>query len=486
MSRYRLSSSAAAALVLFAFIFAVRVWQMTHKHEMHPDEVYSVMISRCNPLFYQSPPDGVYSGAALASMLADSHSMGEDLTGLWRDNADVPHASLYYMMLRVVTDSVDSWNPDAFIRIGGTLNLMLMALAYLLMYRLGNLLFPGRRWAVLAMLALGFGSQSAGDCVLLLREYQLAATAIIWLVWEMVAFMEKRGSTALSAARLILPTVVALSAGYLNAWFLLLAYGASMVWLFASGQRKAAMMLPAVAIIGLLAAVAIYPGFFNFLLHSNPHTRLAFINFSSTMSQTFSRDIVGQTFTVTGLIAIAVAGAVTLWQCRRCGNAAAGGRRRLAIASAVILAALLTVCMVQYTSVLKEVRYSYPFLPLLALIVPVALYGWRGKAAVTAGAALTFFYAGVSITRTPTLDYGWVQRSRHLKHPATLYCLNPNEVSLAVPMLNPYTDYLLTSDTKRSYTSWPSVIVHYKSDKVDRGLYAVVPLTGPLNLLVRK
>ena len=120
--------------ILFLILVAIRVCQMVQKHEMHPDEVYSVMISQCNPHFYRSLPIGAYSGSEITSTLVAAHGVAADIKQLYIDNADAPHASLYYMLLRLVITGIDTWSPPELLLAGCILNLIFFSIAFIFLY----------------------------------------------------------------------------------------------------------------------------------------------------------------------------------------------------------------------------------------------------------------------------------------------------------------------------------------------------------------
>lgn len=478
------------AVISLATVLSVRAFQLCDKQQMHPDEVYSVMISGSNEYFYLPVPDGEYSGAELSGKLLGHNSLADDLQSLYIDNADAPHASLYYMLHRLFLCGIDQWSPQRIIVATGLLNLLLLGLAMLLLMQIGGKLFPGHRWAVLAMTVMAFGCQASGETVVLLREYQLATVAVLWLVYRLLCMVIDGKYSPLSYLWLTLSVTFVLSTGYLNAYFLaslfLLLFIAALVRHSRPDSRKLLISLPCCGLCGIALAWAIYPGFFNFLLHENPHTRLAFANFTSTVSFLFKREIYTQFFTLPGLIFIAaIAIAPVLFKGLRAKSALP--RRNIGMTAALIVLSLLSIILVQYTSILKEARYSYPFIPLMALIVPLVLNSWKKEPARILSVCIILYYLSCSLIQPPRKDYDWGKMQNLLKDGAVIYGVNPNEIPLIMPVLKPEARYRIIShtDTAPHYTKFEICVVRYTPESID-STYNVTPLVGSLKLIKRK
>lgn len=478
------------AVISLATVLSVRAFQLCNKQQMHPDEVYSVMISGCNEYFYLPVPDGDYSGAELSGKLLGHNSLTDDLQSLYTDNADAPHASLYYMLHRLFLCGIDEWSPQRIIVATGLLNLLLLGLAMLLLMQIGRKLFPGHRWAVLAMTVMAFGCQASGEAVVLLREYQLATVAVLWLVHRLLSMVIDGKYSPLSFLWLTLSVTLVLSTGYLNAYFLaglfLFMFITAAIRHRHPDSRKLLIVLPCCGLGGLALAWAIYPGFFNFLLHENPHTRLAFANFTGTVPFLFKREIYAQFFTLPGLIFLAaIAIAPVMFKVLR-GHSALP-RRNIGMAAVLIVLSLVSIILVQYTSILKEARYSYPFIPLMALIVPLVLAGWKKEPAQILSFCLILYYLSCSLIHPPRKDYDWGKMRNLLKDGAVIYGVNPNEIPLIMPVLKPEARYRIISHTGTAphYSRFDICVVRYNAESID-STYNVTPLVGSLKLIRKK
>ena len=131
--RHFKTANAAILLFIFAACFFVRLNCIVHKTELHSDEVFSMMLSTCNPYYNHALPDGDYSGEELKRLAVLSGEDGlrgavADIAQLWRNNGDAPHASLYYMVLRMALIGYDSFDVHEYAMRGGILNLLFFTL----------------------------------------------------------------------------------------------------------------------------------------------------------------------------------------------------------------------------------------------------------------------------------------------------------------------------------------------------------------------
>ena len=90
-------------ILLLLILLSVRIITFTEKEELHPDEVYSLTLAQHNKMYWVPPVDSTYQGSDLKQMLVTDHSYGNDMYHLWKSNGDIPHASLYYMCMIVMT-----------------------------------------------------------------------------------------------------------------------------------------------------------------------------------------------------------------------------------------------------------------------------------------------------------------------------------------------------------------------------------------------
>ena len=471
--------------ILFLILVAIRVCQMAQKHEMHPDEVYSVMISQCNPHFYRSLPIGAYSGSEITSTLVAAHGVAADIKQLYIDNADAPHASLYYMLLRLAITGIDTWSPPELLLAGCILNLIFFSIAFIFLYKAGRLLFPAARWALCAMLALAFGCRASGESILLVREYEMATAAIIWFVYEIIRSLKLKQYDVITMLRLCMAVAIVMSTGYLNAYFLTLSSLIYLIFTYRQTTFRHTLRVCLVLLSGLLVAQAMYIGYFNFILHDNPHTRMAFGQLSTALSKTFLRDVCSQTFTWPGIWLILII--TILPSCVKIFRESRKMYDSSLLAMLISAAALISIFLVQYTSILREARYSYPYIPLLALCLPVLISRYKEYHRVGLATAVTLFYLIVAVWESPTTAYGWSYLRYQLKDGAVLYNLNPNEIPLIAPVLTSGSVYKLDpkSDTI-NYIINKRTVVHYKPDVIDTSRFTGRHLIGPLYIITPK
>lgn len=432
--------------LLFLSCFFVRLNCIVHKAELHSDEVFSMMLSTCNPYYNQAIPDGTYTGAELKELIAASGEPGfsgamDDIGQLWVNNADAPHASLYYMALRVALIGYDSFDVHDFVMRGGILNLLFFSLSFFLMYKLLRQIFGKRDFLVYVGLTIAFCNLLSLRNTMLLREYQMAETAVIALTWIAVRFVQRLRSGETVSWKRYLPAFAAvigclLSLGYFHAFYVIALGLCVAVACVRYHYRKGVLLVLLSGVASLAVALALYSGFFNFILHPSVHQTMAFRNFPLALSVVFLRDLPHYLFVSYGYWVVVAALLTAVFS--------KGFRKSLRSNPYFLwLPVVVLVCMplIIYASVLKHPRYFYSLLPILSLIVPQAVSMmstlWRRYFALL----IVLFFPVMTVQIRMKENYGWTALSKEMARPLTIYRLNPNEIVQLVPSLSDKTSY---------------------------------------------
>lgn len=481
---------------LLLFIVSLRLWGVWQRSELHADEVYSLMICQANKHFDTPIPDGTYTGADLQALLAKESGLSDDLKALYTDNHDSPHASLYYMLLRCPLGGYTEWDPVALARIGGCLNLLLLIGTYLILWQLASRLTARRSvWVVAATVGAALLTPGAGECAVLVREYQLAMLFVAWWALQAVALLRvrpRRATRTLIGAGLAAAGL--LSTGYLNAYFLILL--PLCLWLFAAnkGERLPYFArITTACLCGLLLAWALYGGYFNFILHPSVHTRRAFTDFGASLYCAFWRDAVQEgvqwpcllmllACVIESLQALSAPGAPR----RHFGISLKGVktfRRNASLCGAITFAALAAIFLVQWTSLLREPRYSYPYLPMLAMLVPLCTDALPRKARTWWAAAFLLFFLVIGTCTARPKEYGWEYVRTQLKDGAVMTRLHPNEHPLLWPCLSPSAFYRIESPDTVHYDPALPTVTDFKPRRPPEGA-RVQKLKGPLYITI--
>ena len=430
-------------VALFVVLFGVRLHNISIKSELHSDEVFSLMISTCDPYYSNEIPDGDYSGADLKRMIASSANDGisgalKDIAQLWHNNGDTPHASLYYMVLRVALIGLDSFDVHSFVMRGGVVNLLFFVLSFFFMYKLLRRIFGSRSLLVFAGLAMAMGNWMSIRNTLLLREYQMAETGIIVLTLIGVTLITKlRNGEPLCRRKFLIgfSLVVAyvISLGYFNVIYVLLFGVGVIVACLHYDDKKSVLTIVAAEIIAVVVAWLLYPGFFNFMLHESVHRDKAFEleRTGNLLRYVFARDLMLQFFTVYGSVIMLSLLVIVLVSPNR--------RQLFHTHNFAWIPVVVLVCMmvIQYASVLKMPRYYYPLMPVFALIVPHVMSAvpksWTGYFEV-----LVLLYMPFVVVLFPVHEnYGWKPVGKALDRAETsFYRLNPNEIVQLVPAMD--------------------------------------------------
>ena len=469
----------AACLILLVGIRLAAIYERT---QLHSDEVFSVMLARHNRAYVQALPESTYSGAQLKDVLVREHSLGEDLASLHSNNYDIPHASMYYMALRVALEPLaDEWDAQAVARAGGWLNIIFMVVAFRAMWRIGILVFGRERWwLTLAIITAAMATRTAVFDTMFVREYQMAQMWLMLLALCAVKICIKLRDSRIGFklyAALAVVVCGALSTGYLNAIYVGLV-GLGLMTAAARRRRYAdvgGLALSAVVAVGL--CWIIYTGFFNFLLHSTVHTRGSFANGTAAV-QRVAGWLGSDTLTWTGTVACAAIFGLLVWKKRF------GQLRNYAVVVWLALGAIVAIFLTDYASVLHQARYTFPLLP-LAMLLPGALIAalddGTSRSAATVWAT---YYIALALLWPVRTNYGWQQMAPQVENGAVFYRLNPNELPQAIPVLRDDAAYIVTSkaDTVRAHVDMP-IVTRLAPPVPVKSLRA---FTGPLKLYTAK
>lgn len=490
-------------LIIILLMRGIDIYQRT---QLHPDEVYSVLLSQCNPAYSTSIECGTYTGSELKQTLTVSHPLMQDLRQLYINNADTPHASLYYMLLRLGLCGLDSWNPQSIALRGGILNLCLLSLTYLALWHLTHLLWRRKHtvWVSAATCAAAFLSPGAADCAMLVREYQLATLSIVLYVicivkiYRRLALTLQRPHTALLLA-LTGSVALSLSSGYLNAYFLLITPIVCIVPLMLSTNRRVSMRFIITIVLcclcGLLLALALYSGWFNFILHKNTHTAKAFEHINYAVRFGLKRDIIELGLTIPVAVftaAIGLAGLITFIRKHNLRKAVSSPENMdVFLTVALIISSALTIMLVQYTSLLHEARYSFPFMPVLSLIIPLCLFrAFPAKLLQPLSVVIITYYLFLGYGQVPCRDFKWIEQRHTLAKGAVFKHLNPNEQIILYPVLTDTAHYTIDkedfdmSSIDSIYTDQP-VLTHNKITDLPKNI-TTADFNGPVKAVIKK
>ena len=478
--RRHLPTIAFAACLLL--LVGIRLAAIYERAQLHSDEVFSVMLARHNQAYVQALPEGTYSGAQLKNVLAREHSLSEDLASLHSNNYDIPHASMYYMALRVALESLaDGWDAQAVARAGGWLNIIFMVVAFWAMWRIGTLMFGRERWwLTLAVITAAMATRTAVFDTMFVREYQMAQMWLTLLALCAVKICIRLRDNHINLklyAALAITVCGALSTGYLNAIYVGLV-GLGLIVAAARRRRYAdvgGLVLSAVAAVAL--CWVIYTGFFNFLLHSTVHTRGGFSD-SGAAVQRVAGWLGSDTLTWTGTVAcIAIFGLLVwkkrLWQLRS-----------YAVVVWLALGAIIAIFLTDYASVLHQARYTFPLLPLAMLLPGALIAALDDSTSRSAATVWATYYIALALLWPVRTNYGWQQMTPMMDNGAVFYRLNPNELPQAIPVLRDDAAYIVTSktDTVRAHADLP-IVTRLAPPVPIKSLRA---LTGPLKLYMPK
>ena len=440
--------------LIFVICLGARIYDISIKKQLHPDEVYSLMISTCNQYYNQNIPDGDYTGNELKQLITGDDIGGvsgalSDVAQLWKNNGDAPHASLYYMTLRFFLIGMDNYDLTDFVWRGSILNLIFFAISFLLMVRLLRSIYGKRSLLVFVGLAVAFGCAMSVRNTLLIREYQMAETAIIAMILVGVNLvLTLRRKEEINVKKYFigfaLSIAAAISLGYFNAIFVIFFGIGIMICCFRHKQPRLAWIMASSAIAAVMIAIILYPGFFNFILHESVHRERAFSNSNNILKYVFARDLVMSFLTLQGLIGLGAAFIVALV-----------GKNRISLFKTqnfawIPVIAIACMIIIQYASLLKMSRYYFALVPALALLVP-HIISCVPKSLNGFFELLVVFYFPTLLIFVPakTIYKDWSDLKKGLGQPTVFYHLNPNEVARMIPCTVDTISYTISNDIEQ-------------------------------------
>lgn len=469
---------AIAFVACLLLLVGIRLSAIYGRTQLHSDEVFSVMLARHNEAYVKALPEGTYTGKQLKAVLARDHALCEDLASLHANNYDIPHASMYYMALRIALAPLpDGWDAQAVARAGGWLNIVFMVVAFWAMWRIGTLVFGRERWwLALAIATAAMATRTAVFDTMFIREYQMAQMWLMLLALcaVKIAIRLRDGAVGLKlCAALAVIVCGALSTGYLNAIFVGIV-GLGLLAVAARRRRYADMgrlVLGAVAAVAL--CWAIYIGFFNFILHPTVHTRGSFANGGAAV-QRVAVWLGSDTLTWTGTVACAAIFVLLLWKKRL------KFLRPYAPVLWISAGAIVAIYLTDYASVLHQARYTFPLLPIIMLLPGALIAALDDSTSRSAATVWATYFVALAVLWPVRTNYGWTQMASQMDKGAIFYKLNPNELPQAIPTLRDDASYVVTynADTVRAHPGLPIVTRVAPPVKVR----SIRSFTGPLKL----
>lgn len=496
-----LKNPALITLCVALFLTGLRIVIMYQRTELHADEIFSYMLARNNTGYIEPlNADTTLTGAQLQQRLHAEHNLAHDLKALHANNLDSPHASLYYMALRIVLQPMHQFNATTLARVGGWLNIIFFLITMWAVCRLVTKWFGQRKaqWAMPLTLMAAFANPPAVLCTLMVREYQMAQMFIVVLalITAMLSDKIRNGQRVGVRPFLWVAIIVAgcMSTGYLNAYIVAVLIGAPILVALYKRRYATAAIIFGAAVVAIPLCLILYQGFFNFMLDNNVHTRRAFSNFAAIPGMVLWRWLICQVVTVPGAILL----------CAFLFVAIIGKRRAKLLQNIWLpLGAIICMLLVEYTSVLHQQRYIWPLLPLAATLWPIVVNALnkinifsasgptirptsRPIVHSTSGTMLqpivalfvSVYLAVIGIATAYAPKYNWPFIQKQLANGAVLYKLNPNEWPQIAPMTNPGANYQFIVHAPDSTHALPVVYRLQPPIKTPNPL----PLTGPLKI----
>ena len=165
-------------IILFIFLFTIRVITISNKSSLFIDETYSFIISNYNDygLTKEFENEIIKTGAEYKQLLTcnDPSLKGAltDILNLYKNSRDIPHSNFYYSLLRCWSIGHKTGDMKQLIWIGTSLNLLLFIFSYCFFFFLVKKIFPNDFICLSVLFVAFINTASISNCAFI-RPYML-------------------------------------------------------------------------------------------------------------------------------------------------------------------------------------------------------------------------------------------------------------------------------------------------------------------------
>lgn len=376
-------------LVVLLLSVGVRGYRVAAKDTLFLDENLSIVLSNYATRGWSWPPVAVddttrvFEGQELKELIfADDngiHNIASDIWMLRKGTRDVPHANLYYSLLRISFFQADTANLESVVWRGFLLNIFFLLVGFFFLYRLLNLLFPNKWILVVCGLGVAFLNPVAISNSLLMREYHLQQTLFVILAYVLTFLTlrlirnEKLFQKKIDYVSLTVVTSLSLLSGYLGVPFILMLWGGLGIAVLTLSQEKwknVGQMIGAFIGFIILVLIIYVPYFDAFFVDRGTEA------FGKMTIDAFSGQIVGAAHSFQrflGLevmivfILLLIVSLIILIRKRK------SIERHNFITGYILLCATIWFVFALYIAPEKEIRYGCSVIPLLFMVFPFVL-----------------------------------------------------------------------------------------------------------------
>lgn len=371
-------------LIVFILALLIRVHFISYKQGFHVDEMLSINIANINEYGWVKPipKNKAYTGKQLKQMvLFDNPTLKDtldDIKKLHKNNNDPPHTNLYYTALRAWFNGFDSIDIRTIIWKGLSLNLVFFSLSFLLMYKILRKLFDDNALIPFGLLIAFLNTGSISN-TLFLRPYQLQETIFLLLTYVTINFYQDIKSNKFLTAKnfIIAACVLALTllSGYMSIFFIAFL-GIGLIYAsIKEKQQKNILFLIIAAILSVGLAWLGYLGYFNGFSSGRSEEALSLFKTSEIISNlkqvfySYSTCLLYFIYYIPAIILMLIA---YLHRYIRKID-----QKTTTTTKYIFGSAILWTLIVMYLVPFKVVRYITPVFPLLAILYPMLINGFK-------------------------------------------------------------------------------------------------------------
>lgn len=265
----KISKNIILTLLVFILAFSIRLYWISQKQGFHLDEISSKYVSvGLNDESYNllSTDSKVFNAGSFYKNFffgKPKHSLKTDLSNIRKNNyKESAHPNLYFYILRTASEFTD-FSPKSFKFIGCLINMVFFVFSFIIMRKILIRLFGDNKLVPIG-LAIAFLNTGALSMTLFVRPYEMQTTSFLLLSYIFL-IIDKKLSLKQNIKKDCLYIIPALSFALLSGYYLILyisILGLILLW-HCRKEQKTVLYLILSVFSALLITLIVYPGYFS-------------------------------------------------------------------------------------------------------------------------------------------------------------------------------------------------------------------------------
>lgn len=373
-----------SCIIVFIITLLLRLHFISQKQGIHGDEVFSINISNRNTygwmLYY--PENRFYTGKELKNLsLFNDTSLKDTLSDIKQMHVkvnDPPHTNLYYSALRLWCNGFESTNLHKILWRGLSLNLVFFSFSFLILFKILRKLFKNSSLIPFGLLCAFANTGSISETIFM-RPYQLQETIFLLLTYCVINFWFDIEQKKLISIKNFIIASFSLAFALLSGYFAPMYIGLLGIVLIVKSIKENQYKNIIFLFFSLITSVALAYTFYNgyFIGFTSTRAQHVFYRISGTEHMgNFKETLKAITncfiYFIYYIPCIIIAGFI---QIKRFTNKTKPHFHL--ITGYLVACAFLWSIIILAISPYRVVRYITPVFPILALVYPMLLSGFK-------------------------------------------------------------------------------------------------------------